>query len=129
MSQFQLGAAALALVLCGQAAAQQAGLADRDDRDDPCRRFKMRVLVPAEVDPGLRRPAPDIDPGIVRNPCPRGVPQLGLAPPVRAPEGGGGALSLPPVSFTLPSESRRGKSLPGDPFSPPPAFEFMRRRR
>ena len=133
MRRFRLGAAAVVLAfLCGGAAAQQTPLVERDDRNDPCRRFKMRVLVPAEpaADPMERRPAPGIDPGIIRDPCRRDVPQLALAPPAQVPGWDGGVISPPPFSFPPTSESRRGKRPPEGPFSvPSPVFEFMRRRR
>jgi len=43
----------------------------QDDRHDPCRRFKMRVLVPEDTAKQIaeRTPQNTLDPGIVWNPC------------------------------------------------------------
>lgn len=133
MRHFCAGAVVALAFLCGQAAAQQAlPLTERDDRNDPCRRFKMRVLVPSgpAADPLAKVPAPDIDPRIVHDPCPEEVPQLATVQPVEFPRWDGGVLSPPPFSFPPTSESRRGQRPPGGPLqTTTPAFEFPRHRR
>jgi hypothetical protein len=59
------------LVLCTSVIGQQTTLIVQDDRHDPCRRFKMRVLVPEDTAKQIaeRTPQNTIDPGIVWNPC------------------------------------------------------------
>jgi hypothetical protein len=67
-----LRATALTLAVCASAAARQGPLVRQDDSGDPCRRFKMRVLVPAELAGQRLRPkgtAADIDQKMVRDPC------------------------------------------------------------
>lgn len=82
----------LALAFCGTVAAQQSRLVKRDDQDDPCRRFKLRIVEPGDgVDYKLRvqKAPPDIDPQMVWNPCPREEAQLAQAyPPALAPGSG-----------------------------------------
>ena len=132
MRRLWLYAIVIASALYGTAAAQGTALVEYDDRDDPCRRFKMRVLVPADLpadSPRVKKPAADVDPGMVRDPCRQDEPQLASAPPApRPPERGG---SLPPPAFRLrfPFEEggRRGPSGPL-PSELAPGFKYMRRR-
>ena len=59
------------LVLCTSVVCQQTTLVVQDDRHDPCRRFKMRVLVPEDTAKQIaeRTPQNTIDQGMVWNPC------------------------------------------------------------
>ena len=59
------------LVFCTSVVGQQTTLVVQDDRHDPCRRFKMRVLVPEDTAKQIaeRTPQNTLDPGIVWNPC------------------------------------------------------------
>lgn len=65
---------AFALFFCGNATSQQSFLVVHDDRNDPCREFKMRILMPAGM-ANLKqsvKTAPDnLDSGMVWNPCPQ----------------------------------------------------------
>jgi hypothetical protein len=132
MCRHWLYAIACALVLCGSAAAQRVELVERDDRDDPCRRFKMRVLVPAgQTDYKLlvKKPQEGVDPGMVRNPCPRVEPQVASSPPSA---NDGGAVYFAPRPFDArPSRGAVGQGDPSELLRPrmPPAFEMMRPRR
>ena len=70
MRHLSLSVMALVLVLCGNAFAQQR-LVRHNDQYDSCGRFKMRILIPADVDHELPvKPfAGGVDPKMVRNPC------------------------------------------------------------
>src|ERR1044072_5180026 len=95
-----LCAVTLALSLCGTAAAQVGTLVRHDTANDPCQKFKMRVLMPANVSPQPRSESPvnSLDAGIVWNPCREDVIQIATAPIMVTPEQG----TLPVVpSFTL----------------------------
>jgi hypothetical protein len=128
MRLIRLCAIALALSLCGTAAAQVGTLVKHDTSNDPCKNFKILVLMPADVSPkplsGSPVGAPD--PGIVWNPCRGDVIQLAAVPVIVTP----GQETLPAVPpFTLPSPPPRSEqpTVPGVKL--PPAFEMMRRHR
>jgi hypothetical protein len=128
-----LYAIAIALALYGNAAAQQTVLVERDNEDDPCGLFKMRVLAPAgNFDYKLRvqSPAEDIDPEMIWNPCPRNEPRLSFSPRVVRPDNGVGYLTPQPFGFG-PSHEPNGGSNPLESLRPrmPLPFEVMRRRR
>ena len=133
MSRLWLHAFAVTLALCAAAAAQGTSLVRQDDRDDPCRRFRMRDLVPVDVAPeGLRarRPAVDVDPGMVRDPCRPDEPQFALAPVVPSPNRWDEFFSPPSNNSESPVEAGRWRARPGAFLSKPsPVFEMMRRRR
>lgn len=134
MRRLWLHAVAVGVALCGAAAAaQQHVLVVQDDTNDPCRRFKMRVLVPADrADDKLRakKTAESIDRGMAWNPCAQQELQLTLAPPPALPDSGGGFLALPHFGLRpAPAESGRGKPAELLRPAPPSAFELMRRRR
>jgi len=59
------------LVFCTSVVGQQTTLVVQDDRHDPCRRFKMRVLVPEDTAKQIaeRTTQNTIDQGMVWNPC------------------------------------------------------------
>ena len=91
-----LCALTLALSLCGTAAAQVGTLVRHGTANDPCEKFKMRVLMPADVGtkPRPERPVGSPDPGIVWNPCREDVIQIAVVPVSPAP--GPGALPAVP---------------------------------
>ena len=121
MRHLSLSVMALVLVLCGNAFAQQR-LVLHNDQDDSCGRFKMRILIPGDVDHELPvKPfAGGVDSKMVWNPCAKEtqiavVPEI---PPVRNdklfpllgtadkhPEPG--AVWFAPPRFTLPQVWRR----------------------
>jgi len=72
------------LVLCTAVVCQQTTLVVQDDRHDPCRRFKMRVLVPEDTAKQIaeRTPQNTIDPGMVWNPCTHGVEIASVVPAI-----------------------------------------------
>ena len=121
-----LCAITLALSLCGTAVAQVGTLVKHDTANDPCKRFKMRVLMPADVSskPLLERPVGAPDPGIVWNPCRGDVIQYAVVPVTPTP--GQGTLPAVP-SFTLPSPPPRSEQPTILGVKLPPAFEMMRR--
>ena len=78
MRYFSLSAIVLLLALCGSVLAQQR-LVLHDDRDDPCRRFKMLILIPDDVVDGelpVKRFAGGIDSQMVWNPCDQAALQI-----------------------------------------------------
>ena len=81
MRQFSLYAICLVLSLGGTVSAQQ-DLVEYKEKDDPCARFKMRILVPGNhVDVKLRahKLKDGIDYKMVWNPCPQSEPQFAFA--------------------------------------------------
>jgi hypothetical protein len=124
----------LALSVCGTAAAQvvtvrQVGtLVKHDTANDPCEKFKMRVLMPSDVSPKPRLEAPvgPPDPGIVWDPCRGDVIQIaaGSMLLIVTPEQGT-PPAVPP--FTLPSPPPRSEQPTVLGVKLPPAFEMMRR--
>jgi hypothetical protein len=77
----------LVLFMVGTVAAQES-LVENKDKNDPCNRFKMRILMP--VDKADHRLATKwiedgIDYKMVWNPCPRIEPQFAFVPLQRAP--------------------------------------------
>jgi hypothetical protein len=78
MRQFSLFAICLVLSLCGTVSAQHA-LVEYKEKDDPCARFKMRILVPgnhADVKLRAHKLKDGIDYKMVWNPCPQPEPQF-----------------------------------------------------
>jgi len=70
--RYQLtGLLGVLLVFCTSVVGQQTTLVVQDDRHDPCRRFKMRVLVPEDTAKQIaeRTTQNTIDQGMVWNPC------------------------------------------------------------
>ena len=65
-------AIAFALSFGGEALAQQAAFIVQDERFEPCRAFKMKVLIPADSnrDISRRKPVNSLDPKMIFNPCP-----------------------------------------------------------
>ena len=133
MGRLWLHAIVITSALCGAAAAQGTALVEYDDRDDPCRRFKMRVLVPADLPAEnlrVKKPAADIDPKMVRDPCRQDEPQLASAPPAPRPYEQGGLLLPPAFQLRFPFEEG-GRREPSEPLPSElsPVFKYMRRRR
>jgi hypothetical protein len=82
MRHFSLCTVAFVLVFAGTAFAQST-LVRHDDQNDPCRRFKMRILVPAngvDHELPLKRFAGGIDSGMVWDPCAAGPQQIAVVP-------------------------------------------------
>jgi len=94
MRQWSLYAICLVITLRGTLSAQQ-DLVEYKERDDPCARFKMRILVPVNhVD--FKRRAEKLKDGtdykMVWNPCPQAESQFAFAPAVPAPNRRGNFL-------------------------------------
>ena len=70
MRHFSLSTIALVLALCSSVLSQQRFVA-HNDQDDPCRRFKMRILIPDVIDRTLpaKSFAGGIDSKMVLDPC------------------------------------------------------------
>src|SRR5215207_5718411 len=115
----------LALSLCGTAVAQVGTLVKHDTAKDPCKRFKMRVLMPADVSSKslLESPVGAPDPGIVWNPCRGDVIQFAVVPVIPTP-GRGMSPAVPP--FALPSPPPRSEQPTVLGVQLPPAFEMLR---
>lgn len=82
-------ASLLLFVLAGPVFTQQ-DLVRLDDELNPCRRFKMIVLVPADStsDKSARKPDDPVDPKMVWNPCPQSDVQFAAIPTSPAPKRG-----------------------------------------
>ena len=120
-----LCAITLALSLCGTAVAQVGTLVRHDTAHDPCKRFKMRVLMPADVGtkPRSGSPVGSPDPGIVWNPCRGDVIQITAGRILVTPEQG----TLPAVpSFKLQPPTPGSELLTIRSVQLQPAFEMMR---
>jgi hypothetical protein len=83
MRHLSLSAVALVLALCVNALAQQR-LVQHNDQNDPCGRFKIRILIPADVDREfvVKPFAGGVDSKMVWNPCVK-EPQIAIAPAIR----------------------------------------------
>src|SRR2546425_8828286 len=81
-----LSSVAIAFVLAssGSVLAQQQLLIQHNDGNDPCARFKMRILIPADVADHklpLKEFTGGIDSKMVWNPCAKEGLQLAFGPP------------------------------------------------
>src|SRR5262245_3984828 len=117
------------LVFCVPVLPQQK-LTTHNDSDDPCKRFKIRILVPAEVaDHKLpfESPRTELDPKIIWNPCEaheRSTALLLSTPKSPLMDG------IKPQPFLLSSRpAKTDKSLPFLFGSEQPAFNFFKRQR
>lgn len=83
MRHLSLSAVALVLAWCGTPSAQQK-LVRHNDQNDPCGRFKILIIIPADVDHQLPvKPfAGGVDPKMVLNPCVN-ESQIAMAPTIR----------------------------------------------
>lgn len=117
MRQLSLYAICLVVTLCGTVSAQQ-NLVEYKERDDPCARFKMRILVPGDhVDFKLRaeKLKDGIDYKMVWNPCPQAEPQLAFVPAVPEPNRRGNFLMQRSFGFqfsTAKSENKKHAEFP-----------------
>ena len=132
MRLFSLSATALALALCGNITAQQVLLVQHDDKNDPCGRFKMRILIPANVDDGIlpaKKFAGGIDPGMVWDPCTNGAPQIAMLIYNPAPHATSVLLSKSPFPGQLFTGQDRQRK-PEEVFlgSPASTFPFPKRQ-
>lgn len=123
-----LCAIALALSLCGSAAAQVGTLVRHDTANDPCKKFKMRVLMPADVGakPRSKGPVGPPDPGIIWNPCREEVIQFAVVPVSPTP-GPGTSPAVPSFEPQPPAPGSEQPTVPGVQLQP--AFEMMRRHQ
>ena len=125
MRHSSLSVIALVLALSGNVLAQQR-LVGHDDQDDPCRRFKMRILIPADVvdrELPVKRFAGGIDSKMVWNPCPTSVPQIAFAPFI-SPDRNDVLFPKSPFSFqSRPAERPR---KPEEFLLAPPRFTLPR---
>jgi len=84
MRHFSSFAIAFVLASSGSVLAQQRLLIQHNDANDPCARFKMRILIPADV-ADHKLPVKEftggIDSKMVWNPCAKERLQLAFAPP------------------------------------------------
>jgi hypothetical protein len=123
----------LMLFLYGDAAAQQNFLVVHDDKNDPCRRFKMRILTPvglASFNPSAKKPVGAVDYKMrVWNPCQQDEPQIALlTPSSTTPDKGGLIFSPKPSKVRFPFfENRQKKRVDFLPTEPPPFFNLRRR--
>jgi|GEM_PF-2537558 len=82
MRRHSFSVIALLLALSTNVLAQQR-LVQHNDQDDPCRRFKIGILIPSEVvdrELPVKRFAGGIDSKMVWSPCPTSVPKIASAP-------------------------------------------------
>ena len=121
MRQFSLHAICLVLSLVGTVSAQQ-DLVEYKEKDDPCARFKMRILVPGDhVDFKQRaeKLKDAIDYKMIWNPCPQPEPQFAFVP-VPAPDRRGNFLLHRSIGFQFPT-AKSGKKQAEFPFPQHPS--------
>jgi hypothetical protein len=113
---------ALLLALSTNVLAQQ--LVQHSDKDDPCHRFKIRILIPSEVvdrELPVKSFAGGLDSRMVWSPCPTSMPQIAAAPYV-SPNRNNILFRKSPLSFqTTPAEQPRKLE---EFFLAPPRFKF-----
>jgi len=119
-----LRAIALALSLCGTAAAQVGTLVRHDTANDPCKKFKMRVLMPADVGtkPRPESPVGSPDPGIVWNPCRGDEIQIAGTGLIIVTPGQGTSPAVPPFEPQPPTPGSKQPTVLGVQL--PPSFEM-----
>jgi hypothetical protein len=124
MQHPSLSVIALVLALSANVSAQQR-LVRHNDQDDPCRRFKMRILIPADVvdrELPIKRFAGGIDSKMVWNPCPRPLPQIAFAPFISPDRND---ILFPKSTFSFRSGPAERPRKPEDLLAPP-RFTFRR---
>jgi hypothetical protein len=124
MRHFSFSAIALLLALYGTVSAQQR-LVRHNDQDDPCRRFKMRILIPVDVVdhklPG-KRFARGFDSGMVWDPCPKVGPQIAFVPSI--PGAARKDVVFPRLPFSFQRGTAERQSKPEGFLLAPPRFTF-----
>lgn len=132
MRLISLPAIALVLAFCGSVAPQPGRLVQHNTKDDPCGRFKMRIVVPANVDDQIlpvKSFSGGVDAGMVWNPCTNGEPQIATTFSNSTPEGTRFLFSK--SAFPVqPSTGQNAQVAPEELFSlssPSPRL-FMKRR-
>ena len=117
----------LVLFLVGTVAAQES-LVEYNDKNDPCDRFKMRILMPANnADHKLRikKFEGGIDHKMVWNPCLHNEPQFAFVPLQLAPDWQGSFLGLRTFKFQSPMTNSGPKNRSEFPLGQSPAaFRF-----
>jgi hypothetical protein len=124
MRHTSLSVIAIVLALYGNVFAQQR-LIQHNDQDDPCRRFKLRILIPADVvdrELPLKRFAGGIDSKMVWNPCPAPLPQIAFAPSVSPNRND---ILFPQSLFSFQGSAERLRK-PEEFLLGPPRFTFPR---
>ena len=94
----------LVVFLVGTVGAQES-LVEYNDKNDPCDRFKMRILMPVNnADYKLRTKKIEggIDYKMIWNPCPHNEPQFAFVPLPLAPDWQGSFLGLRTFRFQYP---------------------------
>lgn len=132
MRLLSLSATVLVLALSGNMTAPQGLLVQHDDKNDPCGRFKMRILIPANVDDGIlpaKKFSRGIDPGMVWDPCTNGAPQIAMLIYNAAPHATNLLLSKSPFPGQ-PFTGENGQQKPQEVFlgSPASTFPFPKRQ-
>ena len=126
MRYFSLSAIVLLLALCGSVLAQQR-LVLHDDRDDPCRRFKIRILIPDDVvdrELPVKRFAGGIDSKMVWNPCAQAA--LQIASVFSNPGAARKELLFPQLPFSFKSGTAERRPKSEEFLLAPPRFTFPR---
>jgi hypothetical protein len=122
MRQFSLSAIWFVLSFAATVSAQQ-GLVQYQDKDDPCARFKMRILVPADragVKLRAQKPKDGIDSLIVRNPCPSPEPQFAFELSKRPPAHAANFLTPGSLGLSYATPKSGKKQSAEFPFPQPP---------
>ena len=117
MRDFSLFTVAFVLVF-GGTAFTQARLVRHDDQNDPCRRYKMRILIPAngvDHELPLKRFEGGVDSRMVWDPCAAGPQQIASAPVIQG---------LKPRTLLLQPETSAKQRQPAAFLLPPPRFRF-----
>lgn len=125
MQHTSLSVIAIVLALSGNVLGQQR-LVRHNDQADPCRRFKLRILIPADtIDRELpvKRFAGGIDSKMVWNPCPTPLPQIAFAPSVSPDRND---ILFPRARFSFQSGSAEPSGKPEEFVLAPPGFTFPR---
>jgi hypothetical protein len=131
MRSFSLSAVALVLTVCGSVLAQQPLLVQHNDKDDPCARFKMRILIPSNVDDQIlpaKKFSGGIDAGMVWNPCANGESNIAMFFHNSASDGSNLLLSKSPF-LRQPLSGENGQRKPEEVLlgSPASTFPFPKR--
>ena len=123
MRHFSSLVIAFVLASSGSVLAQQRLLIQHNDANDPCARFKMRILIPADVADHklpLKEFTEGIDSKMVWNPCPKERLQLAFGPPPTTKD-----VKFPKLPFSFQRGQNRMSKQDNLFFSPPTStFRF-----